>query len=361
MNNLTVALGERSYDINVDYDCLANIGSYLKSVKFPKQIVIVSNTTVAPLYADMCADSLLSCGYVVHRIIVEDGEQFKTAQTLNEIYTQLISCACDRKSGIVALGGGVVGDMAGFAAATYLRGIPFVQVPTTLLSQVDSSVGGKTAINHPLGKNMIGAFYQPRYVMIDVKTLSTLDKRNFVAGLAEVIKYGMIYDGDFFTWLERNSQLLLNQDRKALSEAIVRSCQIKARIVEQDEAEVSLRAILNYGHTFGHAVEQLSGYGNVLHGEAVAIGMVVAAKISAHVGNCSVEDVDRLTALLFKCGLPVQPPNFTLTEYHDVMCRDKKVQDGVLQMVLNRGIGGYEIRPIQNIHQLLSDIELTFI
>jgi len=358
MHKLTVGLDARSYVIDVGYSCLDTLGQCLVDTNFPQRIVVISNTTVAPLYCSAVMESLTSAGFVVDSIVVADGESFKTWHTLNEIHTQLIQLGCDRSSGIVALGGGVIGDMAGFAAATFMRGIPFVQVPTTLLSQVDSSVGGKTAINHPLGKNMIGAFYQPRYVLIDVKTLDTLFKRDFVAGLAEVIKYGMIYDGDFFVWLENNVENLLNHDRAALAHAIMRSCQIKARVVEQDETEQSVRAILNYGHTFGHAVEQLSGYGKVLHGEAIAVGMVVAAKLSASCGLCLQTEVERLVALLIKCGFNIDPPIFTLEAYVETMFRDKKVQDGVFRMVLNRGIGGYEIRSFSNPQKIFADLEL---
>ncbi len=350
---LTVGLGERSYNIDVDYACLHHLGRRLSSLNFPHRLVVVTNVTVAPLYLDQVVTSLSDAGFNTDTIVVADGESFKTTSTLNEIYTQLLELGCDRSSAIVALGGGVIGDMAGFAAATFMRGIPFVQVPTTLLSQVDSSVGGKTAVNHPLGKNMIGAFYQPRYVMIDVKTLETLLDRELVAGLAEVIKYGMIYDGGFFVWLENNVGSLLDRDHAALAYAITTSCQIKARVVEQDETESSVRAILNFGHTFGHAVEQLSGYGNVLHGEAVAIGMVVAAKLSNQLGLCSLDDIKRLVALLSTCGLPIAAPKFSVEQYVAAMCRDKKVQDGVLRVVLNRGIGGYEMHSLTNPQQML--------
>lgn len=358
MQKLTVGLDCRSYDIDVDYDCLSTLGATLTRLKFPHHAVIVTNVTVDPLYGEVVSSSLQQSGFRVDLISVPDGENYKTSETLNSIYTQLIDHQCDRSTGIVALGGGVVGDMAGYAAATFLRGVPFVQVPTTLLSQVDSSVGGKTAINHPLGKNLIGAFYQPCHVMIDVKTLSTLSDRDFTAGLAEVIKYGMIYDGDFFAWLEENINQLVNRDRDALITAITRSCAIKARVVEEDETETSVRAILNYGHTFGHAVEQLSGYGKVLHGEAVAIGMVVAAKLSKQLDLCAQQDVDRLVSLLSKCDLPVLPPSFDLSSYVDAMSRDKKVQDGVLRMIFNRGIGNYEIRSVSQLGEKLANLDL---
>lgn len=358
MEKLTVGLDSRSYEIGVDYDCLHTLGEKLHLLKFPRHAVIVTNETVEPLYAEIVCNSLVQSGFDVGVISVEDGECYKTADTLNAIYTQLIEQHCDRSTGVVALGGGVVGDMAGYAAATFLRGIPFVQVPTTLLSQVDSSVGGKTAINHPLGKNLIGAFYQPKHVLIDVKTLNTLPKRDYIAGLAEVIKYGMIYDCEFFSWLETHIDQLVERDCELLITAITQSCKTKARVVEEDEKESSIRAILNYGHTFGHAVEHLAGYGNVLHGEAVAIGMVVAAKLSKLYGFCSQEDVDRLASLLVKSGLPTLPPRFDIMLYVDAMSRDKKVQDGVLRMIFNRGIGGYEILSVAKLEEKLSQIEL---
>jgi 3-dehydroquinate synthase len=346
METLTVGLAERSYDIHIGYDIIDLLGSHLVKINFPRRVVVVTNETVAPLYLDEVTRSLESEGIEPLRIVLPDGEQYKNYETLNAIYTQLIELGCDRNSGIVALGGGVIGDMAGYAAATFLRGIPFVQVPTTLLSQVDSSVGGKTAINHPLGKNMIGAFYQPRLVLIDCKTLETLSKRDLKAGIAEVIKYGVIYDEAFFSWLESHTTSLLQLDKASLIHTIKTSCDIKAKVVEQDEREGSLRAILNYGHTFGHAVEQLSGYGVVLHGEAVAIGMVVAAQLSEKIELCSGEDIARLQTLLEDFGLSVAVPDFPLDDYLGVMCRDKKVQDGVLRMVFNRGIGGCEIRSL---------------
>jgi 3-dehydroquinate synthase len=355
---LNVGLAERSYKIDVNYACLTQLGDALHELKFPQRVVVVSNTVVAPLYLDLVVNGLNSSGFTTDTIVVADGEKFKNTETLNEIYTQLIKLGYDRSCALVALGGGVIGDMAGFAAATFMRGIPFVQVPTTLLSQVDSSVGGKTAVNHPLGKNMIGAFYQPRYVMIDIKTLATLPVREFVAGLAEVIKYGMIYDGDFFAWLENNVTALMARDRTAIKYAITTSCQIKAQVVEQDETEGSVRAILNFGHTFGHAVEQLSGYGNVLHGEAVAIGMVVAAKFSHQLDLCSASEVERLIALLKQCGLPVTAPQFSAQQYVAAMCRDKKVKDGVLRVVLNRGIGRYALHSLSDPQAIIAAVDV---
>ena len=343
METLVVGLGSRSYEISISCNSLSLLGEHVRQINFPRTVVIVSNTTVFPLYGRQVTETLADAGFSVKSIIVDDGEEYKTSATLDSIYTQLIQLGCDRHTGIVALGGGVVGDMAGYAAATYLRGIPFIQVPTTLLSQVDSSVGGKTAINHPLGKNLIGAFYQPKYVHIDIATLKTLSKRDYLAGIAEVVKYGVVFDGDFFTWLEENVDRILRQDVDALTYAITRSCAIKADIVEKDETENSVRAILNYGHTFGHAVEHLSGYGQVLHGEAVSMGMVVAAKISHQLHLCSIDDVQRIETLLQEFGLPVTPPDFSVDEYVAAMSRDKKVKEGVLRMVLNHGIGESKI------------------
>ncbi len=354
MTGLTVGLDERSYSIDIGCSSLSGYVRYLDRIAFPRRVVVITNDTVEPLYGVTVADNLKSGGYSVDTVVIKDGEEYKSAQTLNDIYTELIKLKCDRHSGIVAVGGGVVGDIAGYAAATFLRGIPFAQVPTTLLAQVDSSVGGKTAINHPLGKNLIGAFYQPRHVMIDVATLRTLSQRHFVAGLAEVIKYGVIYSSEFFAWLEENVDAVLALETTALIYAVECSCKIKAAVVERDETEQSLRAILNFGHTFGHAVEQLSGYGQVLHGEAVAIGMVVAARISAATGKCGSDDVERLCSLLSRCGLPISVPQFTLSQYIEAMARDKKVQSGVLRLVLNRGIGDCEIHSVDNVEAIFA-------
>jgi 3-dehydroquinate synthase len=279
-------------------------------------------------------------GVQVDTVILQDGERYKNLETLNEIFTQLIDSQHDRKTTLIALGGGVVGDMTGFAAASYQRGVPFVQVPTTLLAQVDSSVGGKTAVNHSLGKNMIGAFYQPRAVIIDTDTLSTLPDREFRAGLAEVIKYGLIADRDFFTWLEDNQQALLTRDAEALAYAIQRSCINKAEVVSADETEQGIRAILNLGHTFGHAIETFQQYRDWLHGEAVAAGMVMAAHLSLLAGKISAQDLQRTTDLIAACGLPVQPPpNMTADDFLNLMVRDKKVLDGQLRLVLLNSIG----------------------
>ena len=339
METLNVSLAERSYPILIDSAILPQLGQTLSRCDFPSRIAVISNPTVDNFYGTIIRGSLRNSGFSVQQFNIPDGEEFKSPQTLQSIYDFLINHEFDRGCGLIALGGGVVGDIAGFAAATFLRGIPFVQVPTTLLAQVDSSVGGKTAINHPLGKNLIGAFYQPELVYIDIDTLNTLDPRDVSAGLAEVIKYGVIRDWDFFCWLEDHVDDLINRKPESIAYAVKKSCQIKAEIVAQDEREGSVRAHLNYGHTFGHAVEKLAGYGRFKHGEAVSIGMVVAAQISAQQGFCLQQEVQRLTDLLLSLELPVVPPVFSLEEYVGAMQRDKKVKQGSLTLVLNRGIG----------------------
>lgn len=349
MQELNVDLDNRSYPIHIGAGILSSVIELLESLQLSRHLVVVTNDVVAPLYLDQMVRLLQKAKYNVHCVTLPDGEKHKDAASLNAIYTHMLEQNCDRGTTILALGGGVIGDMAGFAAATYMRGIPFVQIPTTLLAQVDSSVGGKTAINHPLGKNMIGAFYQPRSVIIDVTTLDTLEERHFRAGLAEVIKYGVIADADFFCWLEQNMSSLLNKDYAALEYAIITCCSIKAAIVSQDETEHSVRALLNFGHTFGHAVEQLCGYGTILHGEGVAIGMAVAARISAQNGLCSRTDVGRLDAILIQCGLDFHVPRgFTPEQFVAAMMRDKKVSSGTLRMVLANGIGASEVHPIED-------------
>ncbi len=274
-------------------------------------------------------------------IEIPDGEEYKNSTTLNQLYDDLLAAGVDRSSFVVALGGGVVGDVAGYAAATWLRGIPFVQVPTTLLAQVDSSVGGKTGIDHPKGKNLIGAFYQPRLVLIDVATLATLDQRQFRAGLAEVIKYGVVIDRPFFEFVEANSAAILAMEPDVLIEVIHRSCQLKAQVVELDEKEAGLRAILNYGHTLGHAFEALSGYRGLVHGEAVAIGMVLAARISAAEGLCRQDDVLRICALIARCGLPIGIPHYDRQLLLNAIAADKKSKSGSITFICNQGIGKY--------------------
>ncbi len=356
MKKLTVGLGDRSYPIWIGADILARLGEALREVSFPKRIAVVSNPTVFERYGETVLDSLGNAGMNASVITIPDGESHKDLQTLETVYDALIAGGFDRGSALVALGGGVVGDLAGFAAATFLRGIPFAQVPTTLLSQVDSSVGGKTGVNHRLGKNLIGAFYQPMHVHIDVATLRSLPAREFAAGMAEVVKYGVIRDREFFDQLATSRDRLLQQEPEALVEAVKRSCQIKADVVESDEKESSLRAILNFGHTFGHAVETLSGYGEFRHGEAVAIGMVAAALASRSLGLCSREDVLEIRDLLTALQLPTTPPPFSLEAYLKAMGRDKKVKGGMLRMVLNRGIGDCAITEIPDPETLFRNV-----
>lgn len=354
LEEINVSLAERSYSILIDSDFLANFGQELSLLKFPKRIAVVSNPTVDNLYGSTLRASLESSGFSIDQFNIPDGESYKSLETLQTIYDFLLENGFDRGCGLVALGGGVVGDIAGFAAATFLRGIPYVQVPTTLLAQVDSSVGGKTAVNHPLGKNLIGAFYQPEMVFIDTKTLNTLDPRDVSAGLAEVIKYGVISDSKFFSWLENNITNLINRKPETIIYAVRKSCQIKAEIVALDEREGTVRAHLNYGHTFGHAIEKLSGYGQFKHGEAVSIGMIMAAKISARNGFCTQQDVQRLSDLLSSFDLPIDPPDFSLNEYVVAMQKDKKVKQGVLTLILNRGIGDCFLHKIDDISAVYS-------
>lgn len=356
MAEIVVGLGENSYPIIIGERVLPNLGSALNDVDFPEKVAIVTNPTVGDLYCEQVIDTLAASGSNVSVIRVPDGEEYKTLETLENIYDVLIERHFDRYCGLIALGGGVIGDMAGFAAATFLRGIPLVQIPTTLLSQVDSSVGGKTGVNHPQGKNLIGAFYQPKHVHIDVVALETLPKREYASGLAEVIKYGIIRDPEFFKWLEDHRELLADRSADALTHAIMISCQIKADVVENDEKEHGVRALLNLGHTFGHAVETLAGYGVVKHGEAVSIGMVMAARTAHKLGYCSEDDITRIVDLLSYFDLPVVPPDFTVADYLSVMQRDKKVMDGKIRVVLNHGIGSAELHQIDHLDKHLDEL-----
>ena len=308
------------------------------------QALIVSNSTVAPLLAGRLGAQLERRHRAVSLLALPDGEAYKTWSTLNLIFDHLLEHACDRKTVLYALGGGVVGDMTGFAAACYMRGVPFVQVPTTLLAQVDSSVGGKTGVNHPLGKNMIGAFYQPQRVVCDLATLDSLPRREFAAGLAEVIKYGPIADAGFFDWLESHLDALLARDAAALVHAVARSCEIKAEVVGADERESGRREILNFGHTFGHAIEAGLGYGEWLHGEAVACGMVIAAELSAALGHVSQAFVQRLEALLARAGLPTRAPPIGVDRFLELMSVDKKAQAGAIRYVLIEAMGRAFVR-----------------
>ncbi|WP_224981741.1 3-dehydroquinate synthase [Geomonas agri] len=353
VQQIKVALGERSYDIQLGAGILGTIGTLCRELGLTGTAAVVSNTTVAPLYYESVRAAMEAAGYQVLLVSLPDGESYKNSATLNQIYDALVDASLDRGSFILALGGGVIGDMAGFAAASYLRGIPFVQLPTTLLSQVDSSVGGKTGINHPRGKNLIGAFYQPKAVLIDVMTLDTLPEREFRAGLGEIVKYGAVLDGDFFTFLEANVAALLARDKEALIEAVARSCSIKAKVVAVDEREGGVRAVLNYGHTLGHAVETLTEYTTFLHGEAVAIGMVQAAKISQRFGFCSQNDRDRIEALIAALGLPAELPAFPSEHYVEALSHDKKVRDKGLLFICNRGIGAYKMERVTDLKVLL--------
>jgi 3-dehydroquinate synthase len=335
---LRVELGERSYPIHIGEGLVDRAELFAPHVG-GRRAAIVTNDTVAPLYADRLEEALRGAGARVQRIVLRDGEAFKTWESLERIYAALLEARADRRTVLVALGGGVVGDIAGFAAATYQRGIAHVQVPTTLLAQVDSSVGGKTAINHPLGKNMIGAFHQPDAVIADTATLATLPPRELAAGLAEVVKYGAIHDAAFLDWIEANAQKLLQRESASLALAIERSCAIKAEIVAADERESGVRALLNFGHTFGHAIESAAGYGAWLHGEAVAAGMVLAARLSARTGRITNAEADRLKRLIGKLGLPVAPPVFALETWLEFMGRDKKNEGGRITLVLLEALG----------------------
>jgi 3-dehydroquinate synthase len=341
VKTISVQLDSHRYGIDIGEGLLSGVGAACKAAALAGRAAVVSNPTVAPLYADLVTGSLQDAGFSPVMIEIPDGEEFKTSTTLNSIYDRLIEAGLDRRSFIVALGGGVVGDLAGFAAATFLRGIPFVQLPTTLLAQVDSSVGGKTGIDHPLGKNLIGAFYQPHLVLSDVSTLNTLSERHYLAGLAEVIKYGAVLDADLFALLETEADGLLRRDPVLLGQVVARCCEIKAWVVEQDEREAGLRAVLNYGHTLGHAFETLSGYRDLVHGEAVAIGMVQAALLSRLEGYCSSDDVERIVSLIQRLGLPVTAPEVAQDDLVSALSRDKKNRSGTLQYICNRGIGSH--------------------
>jgi 3-dehydroquinate synthase len=338
MKTLTVDLGDRSYPIHIGRGLL-DLGRLIASHLPQQRAAIVTNTTVAPLYLDRLTAALEAEGVACLPIVLPDGEAYKNWETLNLVFDALLTARAERKTTLVALGGGVIGDIAGFAAACYQRGVPFVQAPTTLLSQVDSSVGGKTGINHPLGKNMIGAFYQPQVVVADTDTLDTLPDRELSAGLAEVIKYGVIGDPALFAWLEAHMDALIARDKDALACAIFESCRNKAEVVAADEKEAGRRALLNFGHTFGHAIEAGMGYGNWLHGEAVAAGMVMAARASRRMGLIGTEDVERLTALLVRAGLPVDAPDLGVASYMNAMGVDKKVEAGRIRFVLLRRLG----------------------
>ena len=343
VQQVPIDLGDRAYTILIGEGLLDDPASWA-DLPNASSALIVTNETVAPLYAARLQAALAGRHRTLHTVVLPDGEAHKTWQTLNLIFDGLLSNGCDRKTVIYALGGGVVGDMSGFAAASYMRGVPFVQVPTTLLAQVDSSVGGKTAINHPLGKNMIGAFYQPQRVVCDLDTLRTLPVRELSAGLAEVIKYGPIADMTFLDWIEANMAALLAREPAALAHAVRRSCEIKAWVVGQDERESGLRAILNFGHTFGHAIESGLGYGEWLHGEAVGCGMVMATRLSQQLGLVDEAFAHRLTALIEAAGLPVKGPRLGAARYLELMRVDKKAEAGEIRFVVIDGPGQAAVR-----------------
>ncbi|OIR09734.1 3-dehydroquinate synthase [mine drainage metagenome] len=338
VQTLNVELAERSYSIHIGSGLLDNVELLVSHIPH-KRAVIVSNTTVAPLYLQGLSEKLGSKGVQVQSIILPDGEQYKNSESLNSIYDALLSARNERSTPLIALGGGVIGDITGYAAATYLRGVPFIQIPTTLLSQVDSSVGGKTGINHPLGKNMIGAFYQPLVVLADTATLNTLPDNELRAGIAEVIKYGLIRDLPFLEWLEANMEKLLARDTDALQYAIAHSCRNKAEVVGADERESGERALLNLGHTFGHAIENGMGYGVWLHGEGVAAGTVMAADLSQRLDWLNTEDVLRVRRLFERAGLPVTGPRLGAEKYLQLMGLDKKVEDGKIRFILLKSLG----------------------
>lgn len=340
-----VELGSHGYDILIRAGALTDPSSY-GGLPPATRAVIVTNDKVGPLYADALERTLSPLFPRVQRIVLPDGEEHKNWETLERIFDAMLAEEADRKAMVFALGGGVIGDMAGFAAASYMRGVPFVQVPTTLLAQIDSSVGGKTAINHPRGKNMIGAFYQPQRVVADITTLDTLPERELKAGLAEAIKYGPIYDAAFLDWIEAHLDRLLTRDPEALVHLIRRSCEIKAEVVAADERETGLRAILNFGHTFGHAIETGLGYGVWLHGEGVACGMVLAADLSARLGLIPEAQAQRLGALIARAGLPVTPPDLGVARFLDLMRVDKKAEGGHVRFVLLDGPGHALLRPV---------------
>jgi 3-dehydroquinate synthase len=354
---LTVGLGERSYPIHIGPGLLDRhdlLGPYVGS----RRAALVTNDVVAPLYAARLETSLAAAGATVQRIVIPDGENYKSWATLNTVFDELLAARADRRTVLVALGGGVVGDLAGFAAAIYQRGVPFIQVPTTLLAQVDSSVGGKTGINHPLGKNMVGAFHQPLAVLADTDTLASLPEREYISGLAEVIKYGVIADAAFFAWLDGNMASLRAREASSLSTAIRRSCEIKAQIVSRDERESGARALLNLGHTFGHAIETVSGYGTWLHGEAVAAGMVMAARLSVRLGRLAAAEADGIEALLRRAGLPVKPPAIPVQSWLDAMGRDKKNDAGRITLIVLDALGSASVErntPPSELESLLAE------
>lgn len=344
MNEVRVSLGERSYSIHIGNHILHTIGENMNAFSFSRKTLVISDTNVVPLYLDIVVNSLKEAGFVPYTAIVEAGEKSKAFATAEQLFTTCIEAGLDRKSPIIALGGGVIGDLTGFVAATYLRGVPFIQIPTSLLAQVDSSVGGKVAVNHPLGKNLIGAFYQPKFVLIDTDTLTTLPPRELSTGLAEVIKYGLIADQSLFTYLSSHSEEVLSLQSDAIRHLVTRSCEIKADVVERDEKESSLRMILNFGHTAAHAIEANTGYRLYNHGEAVAIGMIAAARISKDCGYIDDTTVRAIEEQIQQYQLPLTASDCTEKELYDLLYHDKKMIGGKLNWVLLTAIGATQIR-----------------
>lgn len=357
MKTLQVDLADRSYPIYIGSGLLNEVDILSRHIQ-ARQVLIVTNETIAPLYLERV--SALVRGHSVESIILPDGEHYKTLETVERVFDKLLQCHFSRNACLIALGGGVIGDLGGFAAACYQRGIAFVQIPTTLLAQVDSSVGGKTGVNHRLGKNMIGAFYQPRCVVADMDVLATLDDRQLSAGIAEIIKYGLIRDPEFFVWLETNIDALLNRDRQALAYAVERSCRNKAQVVAADELEAGIRATLNLGHTFGHAIETGMGYGRYLHGEAVAIGTCLAADLSRRLGWLDADAIMRIERIFERARLPILPPaEIDVDRFVELMAVDKKNVDGRIRVVLLKAIGTATL-PISVAPELLQQTLKTY-
>lgn len=344
VERIDVILGERSYPITIAAGLFNDSASFWP-LKTGDKAMVVTNQTLAPLYLNRVRNLLENIGIITEQVVLPDGEQFKTFSVMNDVFTALLKNQHGRDTTLIALGGGVIGDLTGFAAAIFQRGVRFIQLPTTLLSQVDSSVGGKTAVNHPLGKNMLGAFYQPASVVVDIDCLQSLPSRELASGMAEVIKYGIILDAEFFHWIEDNLDALLSLESSTLTYCIRRCCEIKAAIIAADEREAGQRALLNLGHTWGHAIEAFMGYGNWLHGEAVAAGMVMAARAAVRLGQFSETDTSRIISLLQRAGLPINgPDSMSSADFLPHMLRDKKVQSGELRLVLPLAIGNAEVR-----------------
>lgn len=348
MEMVRVELGERSYPIEIGSGILRDLGECMKRYDLSRKISVITNPTISNLYGQNILEGLKRAGFEPFITTIPDGEEYKSLLWISHLYDELLTYRIDRRSAVAALGGGVIGDMAGFVASTYMRGIPYVQVPTTLLAQVDSSVGGKTGVNHILGKNMIGTFYQPSLVWIDIKTLETLPERELKAGIAEVIKYGVITDSELFGYLEENIEKVLRLEENALTHIIKRSCEIKADVVTRDEKEEGLRAVLNFGHTIGHAIETLTNYTTYKHGEAVAIGMIYEARVACSMGLCDKDVVRRISELIMRAGLPAEMPEIAHEKILEVMQIDKKVKEGGIRIVLPEEIGKASLRQIDN-------------